>query len=192
MIIIGYTLFCIFYLGAPHLVWREPIIVPALRLDTQIPFTTASVWIYISQFALLFCAIWYAANTRARTIAFYSMLLASAIAAVVFIFFPTILPRYYIEDVGVTSFLWHGLYAVDVPSNCFPSLHAALATLAISPLYQRGGIFKIIAPFWAIAIMFAALLTKQHVTLDILGGLILAISSCIIITNYIRGVDDLA
>lgn len=75
---------------------------------------------------------------------------------------------------------------VDVPSNCFPSLHAALAIIAVFPLYQRDGIFKIIAPLWALAIIFAAMATKQHVVLDILCGVVLALPCLILITRYFK------
>ncbi|MCA3176325.1 MAG: phosphatase PAP2 family protein [Burkholderiales bacterium] len=186
MIAVGYLMFCLFYLGAPHLASRSPVTVPTLWLDTLIPFIPLAVWVYLSQFALLFCAIWYAPNTMTRSIAFYSMLLASASAALIFIAFPTILPRYPVEDYGATALLWQGLYAVDVPSNCFPSLHAALAVIAVFPLYRRGDIFKIVAPLWALAIMFAAMATKQHVVLDILGGLVLALPCLMLITRYFK------
>jgi membrane-associated phospholipid phosphatase len=179
-------LFCLFYLGAPHLAWRSPVTVPTLWLDTLIPFTPLAVWVYLSQFALLYCAIWYAPDAISRSIAFYSMLLVSASAALIFIIFPTILPRYPLEKYGATALLWQGLYAADVPGNCFPSLHAALATIAVFPLYRLGGIFKIIAPLWALAVIFAALATKQHVLLDILGGLVLALPCLILITRYFK------
>lgn len=193
MIFTGYALFCLLYLGAPHLTWRSPIIVSTMWADTLIPFMPLMVWIYLSQFGLLFCAIWCAADNVTRSIAFYSMLLASTFAALVFIGFPTGLPRYAIEGGGITAILWHGLYRVDVPGNCFPSLHAALAAIAIPPLYRRGGILKIIAPVWASSIIMAALATKQHVLLDILGGLVLALICHILIVRYFKvGAYDLA
>jgi len=184
MIGVGYLLFCLFYLSAPHLALQSPIPVPALSLDNIIPHMPVAVWVYLSQFGLLFCGIWYAPDTMTRSIAFYSMLLASLFAALIFIGFPTILNRHIIEGDALTAFLWHGLYLADVPGNCFPSLHAALAVLAVFPLYKRGSRFQIIAPIWAGTVVLSALATKQHVVLDILGGLIIVWPSRVIATRY--------
>lgn len=171
MMLGGYLLFCLFYLGSPHLAWQGPETIPPLWLDDMIPFLPWSVWIYLSQFGLLFCAIWHAPDNTTRSVAFYAMLMASAVAAVIFILFPTTLPR-----MAVDGAAWKMLYALDVHGNCFPSLHAALAALAAAALVRAKGLWAVIAPLWASAIIFSALATKQHVTLDIAGGLALALA----------------
>jgi membrane-associated phospholipid phosphatase len=170
MIGAGFPIFFFFYLGAPFLIWREPETVPALWLDTAIPFLPTSVWIYLSQYMLAFCAIWCAPDDRTRTAAFYGMLLASAIAAVIFIAFPTELPRRAVEGP-----VWKTLYALDVPGNCFPSLHAAMAAISAWALMSAGKLWKAAAPLWGALIVFSTLSTKQHVVLDIAGGLVLAL-----------------
>lgn len=184
MIGFAYLVFCLLYLGAPHLALQPPTPVPTLQLDNFIPLMPLAIWVYLSQFGLLFCAIWYAPDVTSRSIALYSMLFASLISALIFVGFPTTLERNTIEADAVTVFLWQGLYLVDVSGNCFPSLHAALAVIAVFPLYSRGGGFQIIAPIWAGAIILSALATKQHVVLDILAGLIIVLPSRILATRY--------
>ncbi|TAL38458.1 MAG: inositol phosphorylceramide synthase [Alphaproteobacteria bacterium] len=176
----GYLLFCLLYLGAPLLAWQTPHAVPILWLDDMIPFLPWSVWAYLSQFGLLFCAIWHAPDNATRTQAFYAMLLASAIAAAVFIIFPTELPRMAVEGPA-----WRLLYTFDVPGNCFPSLHAALAAIAAAALVRAGGLWAAVAPLWAAMIIFSALATKQHVVLDIAGGLVLALA-CQILVRHLK------
>jgi membrane-associated phospholipid phosphatase len=188
MIVGGFLLFFFLYLGAPFVRLRAPETVPALWLDTIIPFLPTSVWIYLSQYMLAFCAIWCAPEDRTRTAAFYGMLLASAIAAVIFIAFPTELPRMVVEGP-----VWNALYALDVPGNCFPSLHAALAAISAWALMSAGRVWKAAAPLWAALIIFSTLSTKQHVVLDIAGGLVLALvcnvlvrQSKVVLSRYIR------
>lgn len=183
MMLGGYLLFCLLYLGAPLVMWRVPQSVPALWLDKVIPFLSWSVWIYLSQFALLFCAIWFAPNNTTRTIAFYGMLLASAMASAIFIIFPTELPRMAVEGA-----VWQALYALDVQGNCFPSLHTALAALSAAALIHAGKAWRYAAPLWAVLIILSTLSTKQHVVLDIAGGLALALVSHMIVRRWkVRG-----
>ncbi|MDH3219632.1 MAG: phosphatase PAP2 family protein [Gammaproteobacteria bacterium] len=187
MIGLAYLLFCLLYLGAPQLALRSPTPVPMLALDELIPHMPLAIWVYLSQFGLLFCAIWFAPDSISRSSALYSMLLASFIAALIFVGFPTILERPPIRSDGLTAVLWQGLYLADVSGNCFPSLHAALAALAVFPLYRRAGRWRLIAPLWAGVIILAALATKQHVVLDILAGLIIAVPSRMLAVRYFEG-----
>lgn len=183
---LAYLVFCILYLGAPHLALRSPTPVPHLPLDGIIPHTPLAVWVYLSQFGLLLCAIWYAPNPISRSVTLYSMLLVTILSAFVFIVFPTVLERSVIETDGLTALLWRGLYLADVPGNCFPSLHAALAILAVFPLWQRGRRARIVAPLWAGAIIYSALATKQHVVLDILAGVILALFCRLVVSRHFQ------
>lgn len=182
MMLGGYLLFCLLYLGAPVLAMRSPATVPALRIDNMIPFMPMALWPYLSQFAFLFCAIWYAPGDAQRTRVFYAMLLASVIASVIFIIFPTELPRQMVESAG-----WKLLYALDVPGNCFPSLHAALAFLSAAVLMRAGRGWAIVAPIWAFVILFSTLATKQHMMIDLFGGLALALASHIVIRRWQAG-----
>jgi membrane-associated phospholipid phosphatase len=63
---------------------------------------------------------------------------------------------------------------MDVPGNCFPSLHVSLAVLAAGLLMGRGGSWRILAPMWASAIVLAVVTTRQHRVIDVVGGLLVA------------------
>lgn len=182
MMLGGYLLFCLLYLGAPLLAMRAPATVPALWPDDMIPFMPMALWPYLSQFALLFCAIWFAPDNAQRTRTFYAMLLASAVASVIFIVFPTELPRQTVEGAG-----WKLLYTLDVPGNCFPSLHAALAALSAAALMRAGRGWAVAVPLWVAVIIFSTLATKQHMVIDIVGGLALALASHMTVRRWQAG-----
>lgn len=174
MMILGYVLFTVLYLSGGNIGMQIPITITPLSLDQKIPFIPEAVWVYLSQFAFLFCAIYFAPNNAIRSTAFYSMLLASIIAFFIFITFPTLLPRHLIEGNGLTAMLWHFLYQIDVERNCFPSLHAALATIATFSLAHSKNSFRYLAPLWGTAIILSTLFTKQHVVIDVSAGIMLA------------------
>ncbi len=190
MIGLAYLVFCVLYLGAPQLSLRTPTPAPHLPLDAVITFTPVAIWIYLSQFGLLLCAVWYAPNAVSRSVTLYSMLLVTLVSTLIFIVFPTVLERNVIESDALTALLWRGLYLADVPGNCFPSLHAALATLAVFPLWQRGRALKVVAPLWAGAVIYSALATKQHVILDVVAGAGLALLCRIAVSRLFESWAD--
>lgn len=180
----GYAAFCLLYLGSHALRLRAPFRLQPSAFDLAVPLLPASIWLYFSQFVLLPLAIVCARDDAARSRVFYAALLATLLAALVFLCLPTELARPSIAASGATGWAWSALFATDTDGNCFPSLHVALAALAGAALWQRG--WHAIALLWPALIAGATLTTKQHVIWDIVGGLVLAAIAWTLIPRWIR------
>lgn len=183
-LLLGYLLFCLLYLGSHA--WRLQPPLPLQRgvIDTAIPLLDWSIWIYLSQFLLLPLAIVKARDDTDRSRVFYASLLATLIAASVFLLWPTQLQRPPQPSGGLTGLAWALLFARDVDGNCFPSLHVALATLSGLALWRRG--WRVLAWSWPALIAAATLTTKQHVVWDTLAGTALAVLAWILTPRLFR------
>lgn len=181
---IAYPVFCGLYLGAAQLHWREPMVLRPGALDAAIPFLPWSIWVYLSQFALLPASIVKARDDADRGTALFAMLAAAAIAAVVFVLWPTTLPRPFAPADGITGAAWTLLHAADTPYNSLPSLHVALAAIAGAVLWRSGR--PALALAWPLAIALSTLTTRQHVLLDAAAGLLLAAAAWSLISALSR------
>lgn len=181
---LGYLVFCALYLGADQLHWREPLALRSGALDAALPFLPWSIWVYLSQFVLLPTSIIKARDDADRGTALFAMLAATALAAAVFVLWPTTLPRTVVPDSGATGLAWALLHAADTPNNCFPSLHVALAAIAGATLWRSGR--PALALAWPPGIALSTLTTRQHVVLDVLAGLLLAAVAWSLISFLIR------
>ena len=168
----GYVAFMVLYLGAAAVTPSAPRTIAAGALDARVPFLAWTIWIYFTQYALLPAAIVRARDDSDRTHTLYSMLAATAIAAVIFVAWPTQIERQPYTAAGLTGHAWRLLYLLDTPLNCFPSLHVALAAIAGAALWRRGDC--VLAVAWPSLIAFSTLTTRQHVVVDVAGGLALA------------------
>ena len=177
-IIVGYLLFDTLYLGSAAVEIRTPRMLGPTAIDLAVPFVAASIWVYLSQFLLL---PWTLATvrddvTRSRT--FYAMLLATLISLPVFVLFPTCVMHPPPPTGGLTGFAWQTLYFGDTPNNAFPSLHVALAAIAGVALWQNRR--HLIAVVWPGGIMISTLTTRQHISWDVAGGLLVAVLAWIL------------
>lgn len=170
--VLGYLAFSAVYLGAGTLHLVAPTTLAPGRVDALVPFLEWSVWIYLTQFLLLPFAIATARDDRDRSYALYGMLVATALAAIVFLGWPTQIARETPAADTATGLAWRLLHDVDVPANCFPSLHVALAVIAGRALWRRAA--RAIAVLWPTLIAVSTLTTRQHVAWDVAGGLALA------------------
>ena len=171
-IIVGYLLLDILYLGSAAVAIRAPRMLAPTAIDMAVPFVAASIWVYLSQFLLL---PWTLATvrddvTRSRT--FYAMLLATLLSLPVFVLYPTCVAHPLTPTEGLTGLAWQTLSLGDTPNNAFPSLHVALAALAGVALWQSRR--YLIAMVWPGGIMLSTLTTRQHVSWDVAGGLLVA------------------
>ncbi len=183
-LLLGYLAFCALYLGSHALRVQAPTTLQASAFDARVPFLDWSIWIYLSQFLLLPIAIIGARDANDRSRVFYAALLATLIAATVFLLWPTQLQRPQVPTAGVTGLVWALLFATDTDGNCFPSLHVALATLAGVALWRRG--WRALALAWPVLIAIATLTTRQHILWDVFGGLLLAMLAWLLTPRLLR------
>ncbi len=177
LMVLGCCFFAFIYLVMGSNPLREPFLAPLCILDSYIPWLPFSVLVYFSQFVFLLLGVIYAPNQHIATITYYSYLLAILLGGCVFVFYPTFLTRLtFSEQIHpVIEGLYRFLYAIDIPNNCFPSLHTTLALIAASSLRARSFVWQIVASLWSTAIILSTLTTKQHCVLDVVAGMLLFI-----------------
>jgi membrane-associated phospholipid phosphatase len=98
----------------------------------------------------------------------------------IFFFWPTAVPTRPNDWVAHPGFAF--LQSVDATGNACPSLHVAFAVLSATTLVRV--LREIHAPrfvqaanwLWCVAIMYSTLATRQHVALDVAGGIALALA----------------
>lgn len=141
--------------------------------DQLIPFNGNAVWIYMSIYLLMPIGP-FLMNKRTE-IARYAMgiVLIGALADIVFIFWPTVCPR---PDPAGTVFAYRTLVMIDNPFHACPSLHGAFAIFSalcagrVLREMQKGFLWHGCVWLWAMLILLATLLTKQHMLADIVAG----------------------
>ena len=150
-----------------------------LPWDDLVPFLpwTFIIYWYSSAWRVL---IYWRMSLRSRKEAdrfFTAMLLAHAMAMIIFIIMPTSLVRP--EVTGNTlwddSIRW--LYDTDPPENIFPSVHCLLAAMTWIGLRGKKDVnlvFRTVNFLMVAGVYISVLTVRQHVMVDILGGIVVA------------------
>lgn len=118
-----------------------------------------------------------------------SYFLTAIIADIIFVIYPTAVIRPEIVGNGILYSLTKLIYMIDSDSiNCFPSLHCAVAalwTLYIFKCKDTKIVLKISVLITSILIILSTMLIKQHVFIDFISGVVLAIV-VFLITNLLK------
>lgn len=108
---------------------------------------------------------------------FAALNLSYLICFVIFIAYPTTMERPPLAVNGYASKLLSVIWALDNPTNLFPSMHCLLSWLCFraSLRCERTSTFWKVFSFFAAALICAStVLVKQHVVIDIVGGIVFA------------------
>jgi hypothetical protein len=159
------------YVLSNHFPVFTPRELPLSALDAAIPFWT---WTVVPYFLLIGGMYLPAlvADRRIFTTAMLAILIGVVLNNLVFFLWPTTYPRPLAEPSdSLHAALYQFLIAVDTPGNCFPSAHItapAIGCWALAQQFRRWRwlIYLIFIPF-----ALSILTTKQHYTLDLIGGL---------------------
>lgn len=156
----------------PHSDWTLPI-------DRLIPFLPWTVAVYFGCF--LFWAVSYlliAGRDKEAAYRFFCAdLLAKAICLVCFVLLPTTNVRPAVDGRSVWDVLIRILYQIDAPDNLFPSIHCLVSWLCWVGVRDRSDIprwYRRASLLMAAAVCLSTLTTRQHVVLDVAGGILLA------------------
>lgn len=148
-------------------------------LDGRIPFWPPSVLIYLGSY--LFWLAGYILLARQEKEEAYHFFLSEALSKLLCMIFFLVLPttntRPAIEIDGLWNQLMIYLYSTDAADNLFPSIHCLESWLCFIGVKNRRG-----TPHWyqnfscaaAVLICISTLLTKQHVVVDVIGGIFMA------------------
>lgn len=149
------------------------------RLDRMIPLWTPSAAVYIGCY--LFWALNYvliARQEKQDVCRFFAAdFLSRVVCLIVYLVFPTTNTRPLIEPDGLWNKALLAVYEVDAADNLFPSIHCLVSWFCYIGLRGREEV-----PRWcrgascvmAILVCISTLTTKQHVLIDVFGGVLLA------------------
>jgi fatty acid desaturase len=166
------------YFAIQHHLLFSAKVVPLTPLDRLVPFFQPAIYLYVSFYALLVLPLLLARDERNLRQMALGFAWITCVSHILFIVWPTTIPPL-ISSAQVTDPLLRLVLAADTNLNACPSLHASLAiycALCSARLLksgsQRAGLW-----LWAFVILAATLLTKRHVTWDLLAGGALALAA---------------
>jgi len=148
-------------------------------LDDLIPYLSWFVIFYVAWMPLLYIAFIYLGITNRslywRTIIAYNA--AVTVSNLIFILFPTSMPRPEISGNDIFNMLVLFIYNHDQPVNCFPSIHCLTTYLLFismirHQLFSVGMRVLFSVFFWSI--IASTVFIKQHALVDVTGGILLA------------------
>ena len=169
-----YTAFSVIYILTGRFHLRHPETLTLWLPDRLVPFVDWTIWIYASQYLLLYGCFLGVNGAQAVSRLVYAISLASLLAFCVFLVYPTELPRNAAQE-GASAYAFRFLYSIDSAANCFPSLHVALAWLSTLSLREERKKAGAVTVVWAALISISTLTTKQHYFADLVGGGVLAL-----------------
>lgn len=148
-------------------------------LDKMIPFWPPAVVVYLGCY--LFWAVNYILiarqDKRAVCQFFWSDFMAHFICFVIFLLFPTTNVRPAVRPEGVWNHVMRWVFSVDAADNLFPSIHCMVSWLCYIGVRKRSDIprwYQLFSCVMALLVCASTLLTRQHVVIDVLGGVLLA------------------
>ena len=160
---------------------------------TLLPLTPLDRWLELRVAALpLYGSLWlylalppaFAKDLRELSAFAVNAALMSAIALTIFWFWPTAVPIFVID--GELHPALHFLKTTDAAGNAFPSLHVSFSVFACWVLARQ--LREVGAPVWAralnlawaVGIVYSTLAVRQHVVIDVAGGLVLGGAFCLL------------
>jgi membrane-associated phospholipid phosphatase len=112
--------------------------------------------------------------------------LATVIAALVFYFFPAPLIHTRPTYVPTWNYFFQLVFSLDDVSNTLPSLHITYSTQLLLALWPKLKSFRYIYLPWFVLVCVSVLFTWQHHFMDIIAGVVLAVSLQLIVPKLSR------
>lgn len=148
-------------------------------IDEKIPVWTWMVSVYFICFLVWALTYLYMASRDEKTAYrfFVADFLGKLTALVIFLCIPTTNVRPVLEGNSIWDALMRWLYAIDEADNLFPSIHCMVSWYCFigirrikdCPLWSKVGML-----IFALAVCISTVTTKQHVLIDVAGGVMIA------------------
>ena len=178
-VIFSFVFNCLVYSGSRVIVggWYHHNI--ETGVDRSIPFVPEFLMIYFGCY--VFWAVNYILIARQDRRSVYQFFtgdfISRCVCLVSFLAFPTTNTRPLITGSGLwnQAALW--LYSIDAADNLFPSIHCLVSWFCYLGIRGRKEIprwYQSVSMVIAILVFASTLLTKQHVIVDVAGGILLA------------------
>lgn len=152
-------------------------------LDDRIPFQTWAITIYVA--AYVFWAVGFLLIARDEKNVCYEVfsgeLIGKLFCLLFFLLLPTVMadrPSGF-ELKSVFDRLTQTVFDLDSPDNLFPSIHCMESWVVVRGAFRcrnlrHPAVWRICSILMAFAVFASTLLVKQHVFLDVLGGVAVA------------------
>ena len=148
-------------------------------IDQWIPFWPPWLFVYLGCY--LFWAVNYTIIAQQEEKSVSQFFSADLLSRIVCFFFYLAIPTTNIRPELAADGFWNKamlfVYAIDAPDNLFPSIHCLVSWLSYIGLRGKENIpgwYRKLSCFFAILVCFSTLFTKQHVIIDVVGGILLA------------------
>lgn len=150
-------------------IWETPI-------DRVLPFVAPFVLFYVLAFAQwVISYILIARDSRELCYRFaIGNICAKIICLFFFLLFPTTLIRPEITGTDLCNRLVQLIYTIDAPVNLFPSIHCLESWACIRAAFllkKSNRTYKVVTVLMSLGIFASTLLIKQHVIVDVFGGI---------------------
>lgn len=147
-------------------------------IDKSIPFVPVFIIPYFTWYGYIFIAqLWLlSSNGDVYMRSVTATILGLVSSYVIYSAYQTKVPRPLISGKDLFSNLTKFLYSFDNPYNCFPSIHvmtSSIIFMASRETVNNRGI-SLLTQGTAAAIIASTLFLKQHVILDVAGGMLIA------------------
>lgn len=181
---LGTTVFIsVFFVGYFHVLRntpREAVVMPLTALDELVGFQPSALYIYVTLW--VYVGLPPAVMRELRELVAYGWWIAGLCIAglACFWFWPTAVAPHLV-DTGMHPG-YRLIQGLDAPGNACPSLHVATAAFSAvwldRLLAEIGTGWRMRAGNWAwfAAIAWSTMATRQHVALDVLAGILLALA----------------
>ncbi len=148
-------------------------------LDRLIP--VVPMWSVIYMLSYVFWVVSYILISRESKELCYKLIIADLMSKVVclliFVVMPTAIVRPEVSGNDLGGWLLNWVYNADTPDNLFPSMHCLISWFCfryILPCKKVSAVYKVISGVMTFAIFASVVFTKQHVIVDIFGGVLVA------------------
>ncbi len=151
----------------------------SISLDNIIPVVPQWIYIYILTYVfwvvsfVLICR-----NSKEMCCkALSAEMLGKLVCAIIFVSFPTFVIRPEIKVNDLSTFLLDFIYKADTPDNLFPSMHCSISYFATRYIVKCERVqkwYKVLSVVMTVLVCFSVVFTKQHVVIDIVGGIAVA------------------
>ena len=155
-------------------------VLPLTAFDRLIAFWPALLPVYLSLWGYIALPVLLAKDKRELWGFSFGCAAMTALALVVFWFMPTAIPNFTIDAVPGSSLAF--LKTVDSAGNAFPSLHVSFSVFTCIVLARQlrevgaPAWLRIFNVAWAVGIVYSTMAVRQHVLMDVLGGLALGLA----------------
>ena len=156
----------------------------ATSLDTLIPFSLGWVLPYIYMYVSSVAPVCAIKDRRLLIRWAAAVALMYVVATPIWVFYPVSVPRAALLGDDYYSYLLTIIQTLDPPTNCFPSMHVAVATLGGLVVRRVDKIVGSILLATVLPIWYSTVAVQQHWVIDGAAGLLLAFGSYLVIYKW--------